>query len=73
VEGAHQWLVVRKDHETATLQKVAEMADRRHDRQQLPVEGAVVDLGLAELSREKTKWAPGLPAAALLNHCTYST
>jgi hypothetical protein len=47
------------------------MADRRYDRQQLPVEGAVVDFSLAELSREEPKRAPGLSTVALLNHCTH--
>jgi hypothetical protein len=49
VESTHQRLVVCKDHEIASLQHVTEVANRCHDGQQLPVEGAVVCLGFAEL------------------------
>jgi hypothetical protein len=41
--------VICEDHEAATFYNVAEMAYRRHDRQQLSVEGAVVNLGLVKL------------------------
>jgi hypothetical protein len=49
VEGVNQRFVVGKNHEAAALKHIAEVADCCHDRQQLPVEGAVVRLGFVEL------------------------
>jgi hypothetical protein len=50
VEGTHQWLVIGEHYEAAPLQHIAEMANCRHCHQQLPVEGALVHLGLDQLN-----------------------
>jgi hypothetical protein len=50
VKGSHQRLVVCEDDKTAALQHVTEVADGGHHRQQLSVEGAVVDLSFVQLS-----------------------
>ena len=57
-QSERDWFMISPDGEFAAFQVMAEVSDGRINTVELPVEGAVGQLGLLQLGREESQWPP---------------
>ena len=57
-QSERDWFMISPDGEFAAFQVMAEVPDGRLNTVELPVEGAVGQLGLLQLGREESQWPP---------------